>query len=189
MWVALLVVPGLITFFLKVNFSKVIPEGLLVFFPSYAVMADCISAWRSTVRSTTCSNANLAYTNFLMQNGQNKSVWDRLNEQKQVFVEPKTKYEFSQAINGYYSRIKDPAFDGAIFMAVCRGKVSEGVDFADGRGRAVVITGIPFAHSKDPKVTIVVLYSVLVIYLFIVIDAYICIFKHHPDRAKEEFLG
>jgi regulator of telomere elongation helicase 1 len=37
-------------------------------------------------------------------------------------------------------------------MAVCRGKVSEGVDFADGRGRAVVITGIPFAHSKDPKV-------------------------------------
>ncbi|KAI8580578.1 hypothetical protein K450DRAFT_236293 [Umbelopsis ramanniana AG] len=116
-----------------VNFSKVVPEGLLVFFPSYAVMADCISTWRST-------------------NGQNKSVWDRLTEQKQVFVEPKTKYEFSQAINGYYSRIKDPAFDGAIFMAVCRGKVSEGVDFADGRGRAVVVTGIPFAHSKDPKI-------------------------------------
>lgn len=44
----------LITIFLKVNFSKVIPEGLLVFFPSYAVMADCISTWRSTVRSTTC---------------------------------------------------------------------------------------------------------------------------------------
>jgi regulator of telomere elongation helicase 1 len=101
-----------------------------------------------------------------MQNGQNKSVWDRLNEQKQVFVEPKTKYEFSQAINGYYSRIKDPAFDGAIFMAVCRGKVSEGVDFADGRGRAVVITGIPFAHSKDPKVIIVVLYSVVAIFIY-----------------------
>ncbi|KAH8555341.1 helicase C-terminal domain-containing protein [Umbelopsis sp. PMI_123] len=116
-----------------VNFSKVIPEGLLVFFPSYAVMADCISTWRS-------------------RNGQTKSIWDRLNEQKQVFVEPKTKHEFSQAINGYYNKIKDPAFDGAIFMAVCRGKVSEGVDFADGRGRAVVITGIPFAHSKDPKI-------------------------------------
>ncbi|KAG2187398.1 hypothetical protein INT44_005086 [Umbelopsis vinacea] len=116
-----------------VNFSKVVPEGLLVFFPSYAVMTDCIHTWRSA-------------------NGQTKSVWDRLNEQKQVFVEPKTKYEFSQAINGYYSKIKDPAFDGAIFMAVCRGKVSEGVDFADGRGRAVVVTGIPFAHSKDPKI-------------------------------------
>jgi regulator of telomere elongation helicase 1 len=32
-----------------VNLSKVIPEGLLVFFPSYSVMADCISAWKSEV--------------------------------------------------------------------------------------------------------------------------------------------
>ncbi|RUS12914.1 helicase C-terminal domain-containing protein, partial [Endogone sp. FLAS-F59071] len=31
-------------------------------------------------------------------------------------------------------------------------QVSEGVDFADSRGRAVVITGIPYASSKDPKV-------------------------------------
>lgn len=76
-----------------------------------------------------------------------------MNEQKQVFVEPKTKDEFNQALNGYYSKIKDPAFAGAIFLAVCRGKVSEGVDFADGRGRAVVITGIPFPNTHDPKVT------------------------------------
>lgn len=31
-------------------------------------------------------------------------------------------------------------------------QVSEGVDFADSRGRAVVITGIPYAPYKDPKV-------------------------------------
>lgn len=35
---------------------------------------------------------------------------------------------------------------------MCRGKVSEGLDFADQAGRAVVITGIPFANSKDAKV-------------------------------------
>ncbi|KAG2176311.1 hypothetical protein INT43_005545 [Umbelopsis isabellina] len=115
------------------NFSKVVPEGLLVFFPSYSAMTDCIYAWKSTSQKS-------------------KSIWDRLNEQKQVFVEPKTKYEFNQALNGYYSKIKDPAFAGAIFLAVCRGKVSEGVDFADGRGRAVVITGIPFPNTHDPKI-------------------------------------
>lgn len=37
-------------------------------------------------------------------------------------------------------------------MAVCRGKVSEGLDFADRNGRAVIITGLPFPPLKDPKV-------------------------------------
>jgi hypothetical protein len=33
-----------------------------------------------------------------------------------------------------------------------RGQVSEGMDFADDRARAVLVTGIPFAPAKDPKV-------------------------------------
>ena len=37
--------------------------------------------------------------------------------------------------------------------ALCRGKVSEGLDFSDRAGRAVVITGIPYALYKDPKVS------------------------------------
>lgn len=39
-------------------------------------------------------------------------------------------------------------------MAVCRGKVSEGLDFADKNGRAVIITGLPFPPFKDPKVVL-----------------------------------
>lgn len=31
-------------------------------------------------------------------------------------------------------------------------QVSEGLDFADHAGRAVVITGMPFATRTDPKV-------------------------------------
>lgn len=38
-----------------------------------------------------------------------------------------------------------------MFFAVCRGKVSEGLDFADSAGRAVVLTGIPYAMARDPK--------------------------------------
>merc|ERR1719158_70762 len=42
--------------------------------------------------------------------------------------------------------------DGAVFMAVCRGKVSEGLDFADNNARAVICVGIPFPAVKDTLV-------------------------------------
>ncbi|KAI5660587.1 hypothetical protein M9H77_29380 [Catharanthus roseus] len=50
------------------------------------------------------------------------------------------------------NNLKDSSASGAVFFAVCRGKVSEGLDFADHAGRAVVITGLPFATRTDPKV-------------------------------------
>ncbi|KAI7986223.1 hypothetical protein LOK49_LG14G01877 [Camellia lanceoleosa] len=52
----------------------------------------------------------------------------------------------------YMIKLKDSTTSGAVFFAVCRGKVSEGLDFADHAGRAVVITGMPFAMRTDPKV-------------------------------------
>lgn len=39
-----------------------------------------------------------------------------------------------------------------MLFAVCRGKVSEGIDFADAKARAVVITGMPYPALIDPKV-------------------------------------
>uniref|UniRef100_A0A0P4WD16 Regulator of telomere elongation helicase 1 homolog n=1 Tax=Scylla olivacea TaxID=85551 RepID=A0A0P4WD16_SCYOL len=113
-----------------VNLARVIPDGLLVFFPSYTVMKDCQEDWQTS------------------------GVWSRLSEIKPIFVEPKTKDEFQTAMQEYYEKIKDPAFMGACFMAVCRGKVSEGLDFADCNGRAVIITGLPYPPFKDPRVVL-----------------------------------
>lgn len=42
--------------------------------------------------------------------------------------------------------------DGALLIAVCRGKVSEGLDFTDDNARAVVTIGIPFPNIKDLQV-------------------------------------
>lgn len=55
-------------------------------------------------------------------------------------------------MDAYYRHLKSAVGGGAIFFAVCRGKVSEGLDFSDEKGRAVIITGIPYPPLKDPRV-------------------------------------
>lgn len=52
----------------------------------------------------------------------------------------------------FYAKLQDPKLKGAVFFAVCRGKASEGLDFSDTKGRAVMITGIPYPAAMDPKV-------------------------------------
>ena len=37
-------------------------------------------------------------------------------------------------------------------MGVCRGRISEGLDFSDKAARCVIIVGIPFPQMTDPKV-------------------------------------
>ncbi|KJE93145.1 fanconi anemia J, variant 1 [Capsaspora owczarzaki ATCC 30864] len=42
--------------------------------------------------------------------------------------------------------------NGALLLGVCRGKISEGIDFADDQARAVIIVSIPFPNYTDPQV-------------------------------------
>ncbi len=37
-------------------------------------------------------------------------------------------------------------------MGVCRGRISEGLDFSDNAARMVIIVGIPFPQMYDAKV-------------------------------------
>ncbi|XP_050665196.1 regulator of telomere elongation helicase 1 homolog [Leptidea sinapis] len=110
------------------SFSRVVPDGLLVFFPSYPIMTKCQEMWQA------------------------EGIWSNIGNIKPIFVEPQRKDTFNSIINDFYSKIRDPSTRGACFMAVCRGKVSEGLDFADTNGRAVIITGLPFPPLKDPRI-------------------------------------
>ncbi|XP_037894820.1 regulator of telomere elongation helicase 1 homolog isoform X2 [Glossina fuscipes] len=108
------------------NVARIVPDGLLVFFPSYPLLNQCVNSWQAS------------------------GLWADLSRFKPIFVEPKGKDDFLNTMEGFYESIKSSK--GACFMAVCRGKVSEGLDFADRNGRAVIITGLPFPPFKDPKV-------------------------------------
>lgn len=41
---------------------------------------------------------------------------------------------------------------GAILMGVCRGRISEGLDFSDNAARCVIMVGIPYPQLVDPKI-------------------------------------
>ncbi|CAL5332001.1 unnamed protein product [Camellia sinensis] len=136
---------------------KIVPGGSLIFFPSYKLMEKLCNRWRET--------------------GQ----WSRLNARKSLFVEPRggSQDDFEHVLMGYYDSIrqrKKPALGrkrkgkklglsncdtmecaenptgGAAFLAVCRGKVSEGIDFSDENARVVIIVGIPFPNINDIQV-------------------------------------
>ena len=46
-----------------------------------------------------------------------------------------------------------------MFIAVCRGKVSEGLDFADNNARAVICVGIPFPNIRNAEVKLKMTYN------------------------------
>ncbi|XP_042348156.1 regulator of telomere elongation helicase 1 isoform X2 [Plectropomus leopardus] len=110
------------------NLTRVVPHGLLVFFPSFPLMEKTLDFWRANGHA------------------------DRIENVKPMFVEPKRKGTFTEVIDGYYNKVRDPASKGGTFFAVCRGKASEGLDFADTFGRGVIITGLPFPPRMDPRV-------------------------------------
>lgn len=118
-----------------VNFSRIVPDGMLVFFPSYGLLKSCVDAWKDIGTG-------------------GASVWERISQHKAPVVEPRDSASFPMAAADFKSKLDDPRYNGAIFFGVCRGKASEGLDFSDRAGRAVVITGIPFATMTDPKVKI-----------------------------------
>ncbi|XP_010473004.1 PREDICTED: regulator of telomere elongation helicase 1-like [Camelina sativa] len=117
-----------------VNFSRVVPEALLIFFPSYYLMDSCISFWKNG-----CQRNSM-------------TIWERICKLKKPVIEPKDSSLFPAAMQDFSEKLQDKSTWGVVFFAVCRGKVSEGLDFADGAGRAVVITGLPYARVTDPRV-------------------------------------
>eukprot|EP01065_Artemidia_motanka_P037992 TRINITY_DN46875_c0_g1_i1.p1 TRINITY_DN46875_c0_g1~~TRINITY_DN46875_c0_g1_i1.p1 ORF type:complete len:1044 (+),score=290.51 TRINITY_DN46875_c0_g1_i1:59-3190(+) len=103
------------------------PAGVLVFFGSFAFMRSSVAAWKA-----------------------DPDLWQSIEAAKRVFEEPSRATE-SLSVVGEYCATIDRGI-GAVLFAVCRGKISEGVDFSDRHARAVVVVGLPFANRGDLKV-------------------------------------
>ncbi|KAL7540470.1 hypothetical protein ACHAXR_010584 [Thalassiosira sp. AJA248-18] len=151
-----------------------IPGGVLVFFPSYSAMETAVQKWGGpaserfggrqsggrgaaffAAKRKKQSSAKYVFpmvpSSFKAPTG-DSSPWQRLLARKSVVLEPRSTSDLNDAIGEFKKFISRPKSTGAILMGVCRGKISEGIDFSDDMCRAVVVTGLPFAPYLDPKV-------------------------------------
>ncbi|XP_062815319.1 Fanconi anemia group J protein isoform X1 [Anolis carolinensis] len=116
---------------LLLSVCQTISRGVLCFLSSYKMLDKLKDRWLHT------------------------ALWEKLELIKTVIVEPKggDKANFDELLQVYYDAIKcQEGKDGALLIAVCRGKVSEGLDFSDDNARAVITIGIPFPNVKDLQV-------------------------------------
>lgn len=157
-----------------ISLGKIIPGGMLIFFPSYGVMETCLEKWGGPATSSSSRSQGNGSSSFFSarkkrptgsarysfpfaphtfsSSKEPMNPWKRLLGVKAVVVEPRSTTDLPDAINEFHKYLNMPKSKGVALFGVCRGKISEGIDFAHDMCRAVVITGLPFAPSFDPKV-------------------------------------
>lgn len=108
---------------LLLEVCSVIPDGVVCFFTSYLYLETAVASWYKF------------------------GIFGKIQGKKLVFIETQDAAETSLALVNYIQAIE--CGRGAVFLSVARGKVSEGVDFEDHLGRAVLMFGIPYVYTKS----------------------------------------
>ncbi|KAF7304874.1 Helicase ATP-binding domain-containing protein [Mycena kentingensis (nom. inval.)] len=106
-----------------VEYSKIVPDGIVAFFPSYLYMESIVTAD--------------GFQGILNE------VW----KNKLIFVETPDANETSIALENYRRACDNGR--GAVLLSVARGKVSEGIDFDHNYGRAVIMFGVPYQYTES----------------------------------------
>ncbi|BFZ04346.1 hypothetical protein BsWGS_07385 [Bradybaena similaris] len=122
---------------LVLKVCQIVPHGVLCFLPSYNVLDKLMNRWESTGLKRKLEQCKL-----VIREPKNS---DKLNFEDQL-------QKFYDALTPQSDCVGETDTDGAIFFAVCRGKVSEGLDFADNFARAVITVGVPYPNFKDVQV-------------------------------------
>ena len=79
---------------------------------------------------------------------------DEISNHKAIFEEPSETQKLKEVLTDYRANIaqRKGNITGSIMFGVCRGKISEGIDFTDDEARLLIIVGIPIASIGDPKI-------------------------------------
>ncbi|XP_043564851.1 ATP-dependent DNA helicase DDX11 isoform X2 [Chiloscyllium plagiosum] len=115
-----------------VNLCKVVPGGIVCFFPSYEYEKRVYTHWEKT------------------------GLLTQLEARKKIFQEPKKATQVEQVLSEYSRCIQHSSRSpglvaGGLLFSVVGGKMSEGINFSDDLGRCVVMVGMPFPNINSPE--------------------------------------
>lgn len=105
--------------------ARVIPHGVVVFFPSYGYLEQAIRAWKSST----------------------SEMWSQLTACKEVFTDSKETAKVDDILRTYSEAVFRG--NGALLFSVVGGKMSEGINFSDELGRGVIVIGLPFPNASS----------------------------------------
>ncbi|KAJ3497917.1 hypothetical protein NLG97_g1536 [Lecanicillium saksenae] len=117
------------------NMCSIVPDGVVVFFPSYGYLDEVVEHWKKK------------------RTADAQSTWERLKSKKSIFQEIKgapsdeVLQKYSEAITGLPGA---QTSGGALLLSVVGGKMSEGINFSDRLGRLVIVVGLPYPNIASP---------------------------------------
>lgn len=111
--------------------STTIPDGMVIFFPSYAYLDQVVLQWQKAEPSLS------------------GSIWDTLSSKKPLYRESKDTAGVEDLLQEYTKAIDTGK--GGILLSVIGGKMSEGINFSDRLGRCVVVVGLPFPNIQSAQ--------------------------------------
>jgi chromosome transmission fidelity protein 1 len=113
------------------NICTIVPDGVVVFFPSYAYLTTILARWG------------------LSPSPSQPSILSRLESKKSLFKE--SKEASSETVLQEYAQAIDSG-KGGLLLSVVGGKMSEGINFSDALGRCVLIVGLPYPNIASVSI-------------------------------------
>lgn len=129
------------------RFAQHVPDGVVVFFPSYSHLDSCIASWKK-LRPLPSGPA---------------TFWDAFLQVKPIFLERRSQPHspadsniskeaaVDSVLNAYSDAIAAGKGRGALLFAVIGGSLSEGINFSDALGRGVIVVGLPFSNPHSAE--------------------------------------
>ncbi|ETI37714.1 hypothetical protein F441_16253 [Phytophthora nicotianae CJ01A1] len=111
------------------NLSRIVPGGIVVFFPSYRFEENAVRRWLAT------------------------NLYEQIQAKKAIFSEPKKSDELAEVLMQYSAACSrgNRSGNGAMLLSVVGGKMSEGINFSDELARCVVMVGMPYPNARDAE--------------------------------------
>ncbi|RKP19812.1 DNA repair helicase [Rozella allomycis CSF55] len=124
------------------NIIQVIPFGCVVFLPSYNTLESVLQRWEQI------------------------GILNKISGKKKIFKEPtegsnvtNLLRDYNRTINLIQQKPDASHITGCILFSVVGGKMSEGINFSDDMGRAVIMIGMPYANLQSQQLQEYLLYA------------------------------